>query len=875
MSTTSSFGSFSSSEKKASTPPQRTPPYFEKKPSTPPLNLTKLGAEIEQISKKLNWNRKLDYEINEFLPFRKGSIGIVYKVETDDGPVAVKQILIKKKKSLQLSEFAQEALSLQLISQTCPEYIAKYLDVVWDNSNEILSFISEWIDGKTLEKLIRRNSLNSAEKLKIVNHLIKGLTCIHAQNVLHRDIKSDNIMVPKNGKRPAVFIDFGLSCFDAKVPDFGQSCSDTRGSGAAVYWSPEIWKNDDTQPRTKKDDIYALGVIVLEILVGDLEHEPIVNAADENKLPKILKVLQEYLEKDYGNLDANEQILVSYIKSMMAFDQKDRNLPETLKAPFELPPSASEPKSQKKPASPTKSKRAKLEYTKKQLIDFCEEYNKDKPKNEQIYFAKTWPPKKLIETCAPQVIAAIEKGELDLPRRPKKTRKETVVLDEVKTPIEETSGKPVTSDKKELPPPVKSPKRRRGNRPDCTSKRQWGLDLPDADGNCPPSFHKLELDEFKQHCCWGVDRQQFDELYEQYNRLHEEWKQADRKQKLKLTKKMKAIKAVLTGKDATDKKSSFQSAKIADAVKDIIEESPQKSDAAIIEELKHSTPELQTEQNEEFIKAVSAEIRKTPPSKLPPSFFVEELSRARKMELPSSSPSPRLKMDLPSFSSSTSTPILQAPLLNVPTTPESEKAKRIIRRLLNDGTNIKQVKQALNEASIQLSGKEMVQLWLDLKRENKYEQSIEKLIDGVLETSLVEGKSMTALFDEMFDTSKKASAPVASTKNDSDMDELFDHLFDPSTSYSKVEDELFSSQALDPISAENVADIQCYDAIRSYLWKHRIGTTSQSDINELLEQWFPLAHQMYSQDLNSVQCEQRLRDLLSIVAEGMNLIKVR
>lgn len=124
--------------------------------------------------------------------------------------------------------------------------------------------IMEYIDGKELKEIIKRDSIGMdlERSANILKQLGETLTKIHKEGVYHRDLKPANIMLTmKNGEEKVKVIDFGIATVK-ESPD--EKTKSTVIAGTPTYMAPEqiIGKPTD------KSDIYAMGVIAYEMVTG-------------------------------------------------------------------------------------------------------------------------------------------------------------------------------------------------------------------------------------------------------------------------------------------------------------------------------------------------------------------------------------------------------------------------------------------------------------------------------------------------------------------------------------------------------------------------------------------------------------------------------
>jgi tetratricopeptide (TPR) repeat protein/tRNA A-37 threonylcarbamoyl transferase component Bud32 len=114
-------------------------------------------------------------------------------------------------------------------------------------------------EGETLKaRLARAGALPVAEAVRITNQIASGLSAAHAAGIVHRDLKPANIMLLPDGT--VKILDFGL----AKVRDLTLTASSDR-LGTAAYMAPE---QIDGRPVDRRTDLWALGVVLYEMLTG-------------------------------------------------------------------------------------------------------------------------------------------------------------------------------------------------------------------------------------------------------------------------------------------------------------------------------------------------------------------------------------------------------------------------------------------------------------------------------------------------------------------------------------------------------------------------------------------------------------------------------
>jgi serine/threonine protein kinase/Tfp pilus assembly protein PilF len=199
----------------------------------------------------------------------KGGMGVVYKAEDTKlhRIVAIKALstdLLADEKAR--SRFLREVRAASAIDH--PNICAVYET---NEAEGLLFFVMQYIDGKTLKKTIGGRPLPIDQALELSLQLAEALAEAHHRHVIHRDIKSSNIMVDERGH--AKILDFGLAKLvnpdqdDAEV--FARADLTKAGTpfGTASYMSPEQARGE---PADHRSDVFSFGVVMYEMAAGRL-----------------------------------------------------------------------------------------------------------------------------------------------------------------------------------------------------------------------------------------------------------------------------------------------------------------------------------------------------------------------------------------------------------------------------------------------------------------------------------------------------------------------------------------------------------------------------------------------------------------------------
>lgn len=199
----------------------------------------------------------------------EGGMGSVYIAtqEPIDRKVAVKVLLGKlAEDEIAVKRFEQEARAISKMQH--PNTVTIYdFGHTTEEEDERLYIVMEYLKGCTLTQLLRKEQvLNPIRACKIMRQVCASLADAHAAGIIHRDLKPDNIFLTEIGgdKDWVKVLDFGV----AKLADSEGAGTLTQTGmifGTPKYMSPE---QAEGRPIDYRADIYALGVVMYELLVG-------------------------------------------------------------------------------------------------------------------------------------------------------------------------------------------------------------------------------------------------------------------------------------------------------------------------------------------------------------------------------------------------------------------------------------------------------------------------------------------------------------------------------------------------------------------------------------------------------------------------------
>jgi serine/threonine protein kinase/Tfp pilus assembly protein PilF len=193
-----------------------------------------------------------------------------------------------------------------------------------EEADDQIFLVMEHIEGKELQEVVRaQDFVPQQDAINYSIQIAEGLQAAHKKGIVHRDIKSSNIMVTDDGK--VKIMDFGLAKF------YGSTQLTKTGTtlGTVAYMSPEQANGEDVDQRS---DIWSFGVVLYEMLTGELpfkgDYEQAVIYSILNEYPKssrdfredipsqLTRIVEKALQKNLINRYHTAKDLIKELKSL-------------------------------------------------------------------------------------------------------------------------------------------------------------------------------------------------------------------------------------------------------------------------------------------------------------------------------------------------------------------------------------------------------------------------------------------------------------------------------------------------------------------------------------------------------------------------------
>uniref|UniRef100_A0A8C3A5E9 RAF proto-oncogene serine/threonine-protein kinase n=1 Tax=Cyclopterus lumpus TaxID=8103 RepID=A0A8C3A5E9_CYCLU len=219
-----------------------------------------------------------------------GSFGTVYKGKWH-GDVAVKILKVTNPTPEQFQAFRNEVAVLRKTRHVNILLFMGYM------TKDNLAIVTQWCEGSSLYQHIHvlETNFKIIQLIDIARQTAQGMDYLHAKNIIHRDMKSNNIFLHEG--LTVKIGDFGLATVKAR---WSGSHQVEQPSGSILWMAPEVIRMQDNNPYSFQSDVYSYGIVLFELMTGELPYSLI---ATRDQI--IFMVGRGYLSPDLSKLYKN------------------------------------------------------------------------------------------------------------------------------------------------------------------------------------------------------------------------------------------------------------------------------------------------------------------------------------------------------------------------------------------------------------------------------------------------------------------------------------------------------------------------------------------------------------------------------------------
>lgn len=251
----------------------------------------------------------------------EGGMGVVYKAED----IKLKRMVALKLLPAHISESSEEKARFLHEAQAAAALDHPNICTIYEieEVNAQIFIAMAYVDGQSLKQKLESGPLRLEEALEIAIQIAEGLKEAYDKGIVHRDIKSANIMVTDKGQ--AKIMDFGV----AKITGGMQDAKAGTTMGTVAYMSPEQASGEEVNHRT---DIWSLGVVLYQMITGQLpfqgayEQAIVYSILNEEPVPikhlpaevssRLNKILRKALAKNLNSRYQNAAEILGNLRKL-------------------------------------------------------------------------------------------------------------------------------------------------------------------------------------------------------------------------------------------------------------------------------------------------------------------------------------------------------------------------------------------------------------------------------------------------------------------------------------------------------------------------------------------------------------------------------
>lgn len=277
-------------------------------------------------------------EASDLEEIGSGGFKVVYKAQIDSEIEAVKLVQIpsdENDRTIQDENLRRIVREVDILAKCASPYLVKLGSILPRECEvdgvEYVIYSEEYIPGETLRKMIKAGHLPTKEELaELAICMFKAILELAGMNVIHRDIKPDNIIKSNDPKRPYILLDLGIAF---QIGGTRLTHDSARIPGTLYYIAPEMLDQGFRQSMDYRADLYTTALTLYEFASGDnpfarrgdpqfttlyriktIKHRPLQEL--RNDLPtSICKLIDQLMKKIPALRPANIEQLINQLEA--------------------------------------------------------------------------------------------------------------------------------------------------------------------------------------------------------------------------------------------------------------------------------------------------------------------------------------------------------------------------------------------------------------------------------------------------------------------------------------------------------------------------------------------------------------------------------
>jgi len=182
--------------------------------------------------------------------------------------------------------FEREAKLLAKAQHPSIPFVLSFGTMPAGTGEAIPYIVMQFIDGYRMDSIIHKGQHSPSAAFSYAKQILSALSCVHQNNIVHRDVKPENVIVDRSGH--CYLIDFSIGVSLSATPGFTRVTGDNKTPGTWFYAPPEQLAGREADHRS---DIFSTGLVIFELLTGRRVARPELSESELSQIPPVPREL--------------------------------------------------------------------------------------------------------------------------------------------------------------------------------------------------------------------------------------------------------------------------------------------------------------------------------------------------------------------------------------------------------------------------------------------------------------------------------------------------------------------------------------------------------------------------------------------------------